>query len=78
MAPFHLAYCCPLAPAAADAFAASEPDRSHALPARCESAPEATYFGGPRKEERKREFLKAQSVLIITRVVSQAKKEGSY
>ena len=33
---------------------------------------------GTKEEERKREFLKTQSVLIIIRVVSQAKKKGSY
>ena len=31
-----------------------------------------------KEEERKREFLKTQSVLIIIRVISQAKKKGSY
>ena len=31
-----------------------------------------------KEEERKRKFLKTQSVLIIIRVISQAKKKGSY
>ena len=44
--PFHFAYCCLLAPAAAVAYAASEPNRSHAQPARCEFSPEVTPIWG--------------------------------